>query len=120
MQPYRDKIKVGTIKILKAQCLQNPPGTKGVCYWVYGNDKHQGYGFIFPNGNYDGFGVEQNKISTTAGGTDYDDIDSFFEEGEAGYDLRVSRYRFTNSVILSQDFRNGIFDIALGIKKERV
>lgn len=86
--------KVGTIIRLKMPCLENQPGTLGVCYEHYKIGKHEGWSFIFPNGMYDGFSN--------------DDIDMICQY--EGFDENISKYQFTNVGQLKKDFDAGKFD----------
>ena len=87
---------VGQIVKLKQACLGNEPGTLGVCYEDY-YIGHEGSSFIFKNGNYDGFDLEEQKL--------------FLEK--VGLSIELSDYQFTNVMKLSQDFDRGIFDSVL-------
>jgi hypothetical protein len=84
---------VGTIVKLKVPCLGNPIGTKGVGF----NDYGSGCQFIFENGNYDGFSIE--------------------EQGEflkkVGTDNSLVNYVFKHVITVSEDFRKGVFNSAL-------
>lgn len=83
-------MKVGLVVKLKLPCLDNPPGTFGICYYDYGD----GCQFIFENGSYDGFSDEEQKDFLVV----------------MGANLRLSNYHFKNVIRLSEDFRNGVFD----------
>ena len=80
--------KVGSLYSVKMPCLGNPEGTLGVCYETYNLSGCIGFSFIFQNGRYDGFSIEEVK---------------FFLEFQ-GFDDSVSEYTFTNVMQLSQDF----------------
>lgn len=84
---------VGTIVRLKRACLGNDDGTLGVGF----NDYGSGCQFIFANGEYDGFSLEEQKM--------------FLEE--VGFSEEVSGYQFRSVMYLSDDFRRGVFNSAL-------
>ena len=86
---------VGTVVALNQNTLGNPKDAVGVVYdEYYLSDKAgKGVSVIFPNGNYDGFSVEEQI--------------SFLRE--VGYCPGLADYQFTNVIKLSQDFRNGVF-----------
>lgn len=87
-------INVGTTAVLKRDVLGNESGIKGVCYETYQLGNRNGYSFIFPNGNYDGFGE--------------DEVDIFFDMNSL--EQTQLNYNFQNVIRLSEDFRNGYFD----------
>lgn len=84
----------GDVVKLKVPMLDNPAGTLGICYEEYniGND-HPGSSFIFENGSYDGFSLEEQV--------------EFLEN--AAHDASLENYIFTNVGQLISDFRNGLF-----------
>lgn len=83
-------ITVGTVVKLLTPCLGNEIGTYGVGF----NDYGDGCQVIFKNGEYDGFGLdEQEKFLI-----------------KVGFDYEVARYRFKNVMQLSQDFEKGVFN----------
>lgn len=93
---------VGTIVTLSIPSLGNPAGTRGVCYlrFVTGENlwARPAWAFVFQNGNYAGFSrAEVSEMLT-----------------QVGYDAVLMNYRFKDVGQLDQDFRNGIFDEALG------
>jgi hypothetical protein len=90
-------VKVGTLVKLKCECLGNPPGTVGVCYEEYDLGGDHGSSFIFENGNYDGFSIEDQRL---------------FLERIGHYPLT---YVFTNVMKLSEDYNNKVFEGALHI-----
>lgn len=92
-------ITIGTTGVLKRSVLGNDKGTRGVCYETYNLGGTRVYSFIFPNGNYDGFGE--------------DELDLFFYEDK--FDDNSLYYNFTNVIHLSRDFENGTFNEVLGI-----
>jgi hypothetical protein len=89
-------MNIGQVVRLRVDCLGNPKGTFGVCYENY-NIGHEGASVIFENGNYDGFSKDEQE--------------SFLED--AGFDQSVADYQFQNVMKLSQDFDQGVFNIAL-------
>jgi hypothetical protein len=80
---------VGTIVKLKLEMLGNPEGSLGVAF----NDHGEGTQFIFKNGNYDSFSIEEQEM--------------FVEH--VGFDETISMYPFTNVIQLSNDFASGMF-----------
>lgn len=87
-----DTLPMGTIVELKVPCMGNDAGTRGICYEVYLLDEF-GSSFIFENGEYCGFSIEEQK--------DF---------------LKVIKqvtftYKFTNVMQLSADFKVGVFDV---------
>lgn len=87
-----NSLPIGTIVELKIECLGNPIGTRGICYEVYRLDK-PGSSFIFENGNYCGFSIDEQ--------------DQFFRVIKEGH----LDYSFTNVIQLSKDFNIGVFDV---------
>jgi hypothetical protein len=81
---------VGTIVKLKLEMLGNPKDSLGVAF----NDYGDGTQFIFANGNYDGFSIEEQEM--------------FVEH--VGFDESVAKYKFTNVIQLSNDFASGMFN----------
>ena len=91
-------IQVGQIYTLKnVTCLENPPGTKCVCYEVYRFGNRGGASFIFENGKHDGFSE--------------DEIAKFLEY--SGFCEDVEDYEFTNVTQLREDFNREVFAMAL-------
>ena len=88
-------IKVGTTCILNKAMLGNNAGAKGVCYEVGHVGDRPSYGFIFENGDYDGFSP--------------DEVEMFLDLG----DTVKLKYEFRNVIKLSDDFKMGVFNIAL-------
>jgi len=88
-------MRIGALMKLKVNCLGNPAGTVGVVYYDYGD----GFQVIFPNGEYDGFSVP-------------DESEQFLEE--VGFAPSVADYAFKSVIRLSDDYRNGVFNKALG------
>ena len=84
--------KVGSIATLLVPCLGNKIGTRGVCYELYTLGNYSGASFIFENGNYDGFSVEEQKEFLLK------DKDTTFS------------YNFKSVMQLSQDFDRGLFN----------
>ena len=98
---------VGTIVRLKVPVLGNGIGTLGVCYENYTlggigtPQQREGASFIFENGYYDGFSLnEQNFMLRKVG----------FNEALAGY-------KFANVIILTHDYNSNYFDFS-EIEKE--
>jgi hypothetical protein len=91
---------VGDVVRLKVPCLGNSVGTLGVCYEEYRIEAHRGASFIFVNGNYDGFSMEEQM--------------EFLEyvRNESG----MRKYKFQNVMMLAEDFRHGMF--AASLKEE--
>jgi hypothetical protein len=106
------KPTVGSLYSLKVPCLGNPEGTLGVCYEVYRlgdfstsrTGEHEGFSFIFQNGNYDGFSR--------------DEVDMFLEH--VATDFSVTDYRFINVMKLSEDFKNEKLGIVSKVKEPSV
>lgn len=97
MNLSKTEIQVGQIYILKnVTCLDNPPGTKCVCYEVYRLGNRGGASFIFENGKYDGFSE--------------DEIAEFLEL--IGFCKEVAGYQFSNVMQLRIDCNNGVFSAA--------
>lgn len=97
---------VGTIVRLRVLCLGNPIGTLGIGI----NDYGDGCQFIFANGEYDGFSSnQQDGIYYPQSGTS--EQEKFLEE--IGFDEKLSRYKFRNTMQLSRDFDDHLFDEAL-------
>jgi hypothetical protein len=89
-------MNVGSIVQLKISCLNNKPGTIGVCYETYNlgrcyNLGTPGCSIIFENGSYDGFSADEQKEFLTH----VSDSDLV--------------YKFTNVMKLAEDFRKGLF-----------
>lgn len=82
---------VGTVVTIKTPggLLDNPKGTVGVCYENY----ETGSSFIFENGNYDGFSIDEQ-----ASMLDY-----------VGIDEDNTSYQFKNVIKVSDDFRKGLW-----------
>jgi hypothetical protein len=76
--------------------LGNPVGTLGVAYESYNIGVPGALSFIFENGNYDGFSLDEQI--------------QFLEE--VGFDSIVASYQFRCVVRLMTDFRNGVFNSA--------
>lgn len=95
--------KVGTIVMLKRECLNNPQGAIGVVFYDYGS----GFQAIFPNGEYDGFSTDE-KEDIFGGKTEAD-----FILEKVGFEPKLADYRFTNVLKVAYDFREGLFDCVL-------
>jgi len=86
-------MKVGTTVKLIRPVLGNESGAYGVCF----NDYGTGGQIIFPNGNYDGFSIEEQQEFLI----------------KIGFDMKISLYQFSNVMNLSQDFDDGKFNSIL-------
>lgn len=94
---------VGTIVKLKRECLDNPPNTRGVCYEVYDRGKgEEGVSIIFENGKYDGFSPDEQREILIPIGISED----------------LMNYGFKNVGKLTEDFRKGLFNVALKNKNQ--
>ena len=92
-------LKVGTVVCLKQELLDNKQGSIGICY----EDYKTGSSFIFENGNYDGFSLEE-QISLLK---------------PIGNDENASKYVFENVIKLSNDFKEGKFNFKMmKVKKQ--
>jgi len=93
------EIKVGTLACISHEfkdVLGNKPGTIGVCYEVYKirerGTARPGYAFIFPNGSYNSFSLDNvREMLCVIGDTNF-------------------RYRFLSFMELENNFRAGQFD----------
>lgn len=103
-------MKVGTICKLKVDCLGNEAGTLGVVFYEYGD----GFQVIFENGKYDGFSSTRRMPSHLPSQAKIE-ADYFLEE--VGFEESLAGYQFKNVSQVSEDYRNGLFNIAWG-KKE--
>lgn len=97
-------LDIGDVVKLKFECLGNEPGTLGVVYDVYEFEGHRetwrGVSVIFQNGEYDGFGEDEQEMFL-----------------EYIYTHENFNYTFKNVMKLSQDFDKGVFEPVLGTKK---
>ena len=85
---------VGDIVKLKVPMLGNLVGTLGICYEEYNIGlNHAGSSFIFQNGSYDGFSLEEQV--------------EFLEN--VAHDSSMENYNFTNAMRLVTDFSKGLF-----------
>ncbi len=91
--------RVGNTMKLKIDCLENKKGTIGVVF----NDYGDGVQVIFPNGKYDGFHSEHERMMWK----NQTELDFFLEK--VGFDPLLSNYRFTNVMQVEKDFRVGVF-----------
>lgn len=93
------KLFVGDVVKIKTKCLLlgNADGTLGVVYEEYDLGTGPGASVIFPNGEYDGFSIDEQDLM----------ID------KVGHDGDCADYIFDNVIALSRDFRNGFFSKAL-------
>ena len=90
---------VGTIVKLKTSCLGNPKETKGICCHRKGKNKSEEKVIaIFENGSYGAFTGEEI-------------ISTLLSVGIAG---EIMSYEYRDETQLQEDFKNGIFDKALG------
>lgn len=89
--------EVGTIVSLNMAFLNNEEGALGVCFNNYGSRSQ----YIFENGHYDGFSLQEQEIFLTY----------------VGFDEQLSNYKFKNVMQVSHDFREGVFKSALQNKK---
>jgi len=96
----KETTKVGTLWMLKVPCLNNLPGTVGVCYETYGDPNNPSMSLIFPNGRYDRFSPEDMKI--------------FLEDEQTGVCEDTASYAFTTVGQLCRDFEKGNFAEAWG------
>ena len=88
------KLFVGDIVRLTTQyLLGNPIGTKGVVYEEYDLGWGPGASIIFENGQYDGFGFDEQFM-----------VEKIGHEAVLGY------YKFKNVMQLDRDFDNGLFN----------
>ena len=87
-------MKVGQVFKLKVPMLGNLVGTLGVCYEEYNIGEEGAGSVIFANGNYDGFSPIEQK--------------EYLEY--LGFSPKISSYKFSNVLKLSDDFNIGIFD----------
>ena len=88
---------VGAKYRLRVNVLGNPVGTVGYVFNQYSDfdyPNETGIQIIFPNGEYDGFSVNEQ--------------DNFLEY--LGYDLRYVNYQFKNVMQVTRDFRNGYWE----------
>jgi hypothetical protein len=92
-------MQVGSVVKLKIEILGNPVGTIGFVYETYDIGDGPGVSVIFPNGNYDGFSPDDQKLMLK-------------EVGIAPEEL--TEYQFINVYRLSMDFDSGLFDCVLG------
>ncbi len=85
------KIHVGTTLKLKKSVLSASPGDTGTCIHVDGDVSM----FIFKNGNFDGFSIE--------------DVNKYFDEASIDFNQRLADYKFVNVIRLDWDFNSGVF-----------
>lgn len=91
-------LEVGDVVVLKVPCLGNEPGTKGVVYELYNLGYGESASIIFENGEYDGFGPDEQG-----------DMLTYLDHIET-----LEHYQFTNVMKLWIDFDEGVFKSALG------
>jgi hypothetical protein len=65
------------------------------------NDYATGTQFIFANGNYDGFSIEEQEMFVD----------------HVGFDENAAKYQFTNVIQLSNDFAGGRFNTVFNQEK---
>jgi hypothetical protein len=90
---YGDSM-VGSVWVLKVDCLGNKAGTIGYCfndYMDFDIPGKSGVQIIFRNGEYDGFSVKEQN--------------DFLEF--VCFDLNYTNYKFTNVITVSRDFDGG-------------
>lgn len=92
-------MRVGSIVILLVPVLDNKKFTIGVCYETYGSN---GASFIFENGEYDGFSLQEQH--------------EFLHEVD--YSEILQGYRFKSVLQLNTDWNSGVFDSALECSDE--
>jgi len=91
-------MQIGSIVTLKVPMLGCEVGARGVAYECYILEDRLGLSFIFENGEYDGFSPDEQR--------------DYLEE--IGFDPTMASYQFRSVMDLSDDFRRGRFDTALG------
>ncbi len=84
---------VGTVVKLRTKCLNNMPGTKGICYETYNVEQREGASIIFENGKYDGFSPEEQKEILIP----------------LGFNEDLMNYKFESVMKLSEDYEVGMF-----------
>jgi len=85
-----NNLTVGTVVRLQVPCLGNEAGTLGVGF----NDYEDGCQFIFENGDYDGFSLEEQE--------------NYLEF--VRIEPSLINYKFINVVQVSRDYQDGIFN----------
>ena len=93
---------VGTIVKLKVACLDNPIGTRGVCFELYKIGEGIGSSFIFGNGKYDGFSPLEQQLYLDA----------------IGYSKEIENYKYSHVGELVLDFFSGTFTGSLNATKD--
>ena len=86
-------LKIGDIVALRVICLGNPIGTLGVVFHEYELGPRTGVQVIFRNGEYDGFGEDEQESLLNY----------------VAHNKELENYQFTNVMKLSEDFRKGHF-----------
>jgi hypothetical protein len=86
-------MRIGQRVILKVRMLGNEPGTLGYVFNEYPDFDGNGLGIqvIFPNGEYDGFSVQEQKEFLSCGVIDW----------------RYSNYKFVNVIRVARDYDTG-------------
>lgn len=98
------KLEVGDLVVVRMPCLGNPAHAPALVVEVYELSRRPGYGLLFPNGAYDGFSPK--------------DLHLWGVSFRASLGPPFSRYKFTNVMRLTKDFRAGMFDRAFHPEKE--
>ena len=84
---------INTVVKLKKDCLGNKVGTIGICYEEYNIGFGPGESYIFENGSYDGFSIEEKADILEVVGA-----------------VAILRDPVENVMKLSELYRNGRFD----------
>jgi hypothetical protein len=85
---------IGAKFSLKRDVLCNPAGAIGYCFNQYPDfdtPDATGVQVIFPNGEYDGFSIREQK-----------EFLNFL-----GFDKRYTNYKFSNVIIVARDYEKG-------------
>lgn len=84
-------MQVGSVVKLKVPLLGNPMDAVGIAF----NDYGSGTQFIFPNGELDGFDLEEQE--------------RFLEE--LGHEPALEAYKFSSVIRVYQNYQDGMFDV---------
>lgn len=87
-------MNVGDIVELTVYCMDNPPGTIGLCYEAYQIDGRTGVAIIFANGEYSGFSEDEQT--------------RFLKFRE--HNAKFANYKFANVIQMTRDFKFGHFE----------
>ena len=90
--------KIGKKFKLKVDMLGNPRGSVGYAFNEYTDfdwRDQTGIQIIFPNGNYDGFSMEEQKLF----------LEEVYER-----ESKYTKYVFTNVMQVSKDFQKGYWN----------